>query len=184
MAEIPLQAEDFANQAKLEQLYWGHLAENSCRYAMIRRDRQVEAMYLASDLIPKKAVRLPIVTTCRGRWVTTSFLLGSSTSYRALAGPGLFFRQLDLSATESWMAPILMRFRKNPEIVSQQLGGTTVHQWDLEGQRYYSTRVGGKWGFFGAGNTSEQRLQETIEQLVPNSASALMWAIGAIRLDA
>lgn len=182
-AELPLKTDDLASRPYLERLHRRHIDSNDCRYAIIRHDRQVLAMYLAPDLIPQKAVRLPIITTITGRWVTTAVGLGSSTSYRALAGPGLFFRQLDLSATESWMAPILMRFHQSIAVVSEKLGDTTIHQWEICGQRYYSTRVGGNWRFFGAGNTSKQRLEQIVEQLHPDSASTLLWAIGAIRLD-
>lgn len=166
----------------LERLYREHIDGHACRYAIAQEGRTIRALYLAEDLIPEEGVRLAGRKARVSRWVTTAIPLGASHAGRIFLGPELFFRQIDITGAESWLAPILMRFGQDAEVREQAFGADRLYDWEVRGERYYYWARGGRWALFGAGNTSPERIDRLFAGGLPDRPWGYLWSIGAIPL--
>lgn len=181
--DVAVGLDELPDQLALDQLYDTHMARTRPRYAVVREGTAVRALYLAPDLVPREAVRFRGYGDNTGRWATTSVPLGDNSSMRAITGPSLFFRQLDLQSAESWMAPVLMRFHKAVDVSERDFGNTVVHQWGMYGQEYFCTRHRSQWQLYCAGSISPERLEAAVAEASPTTAEDFLWAIGAIPLS-
>ena len=180
--DVPVTLSPLPTQPDLDRVYRNHIGGGQCRYAVIRRGKTVHAMYLAPDLLPGKAVMLPTGQRYVGRWSTVALSLGSNRAMRAIMGPSLFFRQLDLAAAESWMAPVLMRFQHSVTCRVRTFGTAVVHEWEIYGLRYFVARHRSTWRLYGGGNTPGKRLEKLCSRMGDVPARTFLWEIGAIPL--
>jgi hypothetical protein len=180
LPDVPVIVERLGTPKELATVFWRHLHGANVRYAVLREDRIVRAMYLAPDLIPNRALSTTNIELYPGAWVTTAVLLGNT--HRAMSGPGVFFRQLDLGADEAWMAPVLMRFQQGIEVMDRIYADAVLHEWKLYEQTWICERKGHRWRLLGAGNTDSLRRSNVLTDSPPDSASEYLWRIGAVPL--
>jgi hypothetical protein len=161
-----------------------HIQGRTCRYAIARVNRQTRALFLAEDLIPKRAVRVPVAPglRLRGGWLTRSLRLGEWGGGRAFVGPNLFIRQVDVLPAEAWLAPIFLGFGSGEEprrVPVEDPGGSTLFEIPGEEGRLFCAVRGGAARLYGAGNTPADRLAAALAE-APASVDDFFWAVGAI----
>lgn len=154
-------------------------------YAGLYQAERLRALWLSRDHLHPGMLELPIGRRrARGRWLTHSVQLGSFTPGRIFQGPGLFVRQIDLGGPGAGLNQLVLRLPDPLPARDRSLGRDAVYEWMLGGQRFIYVARGSSWALYGAGNTPELRLETVLRTESPASGSALLWAIGAVRLAA
>lgn len=164
----------------LERLYREHIEGVPVRYAVAREDRVVRALYLAEDLVPRTAFRFGGRKGRVGRWSTTAVQVGQGVAGRMFFGPELFFRQIDLGADESWLAPVLMAFGHDVEVAEHRFPDGSAWAWDFRDEHFLFVQRATRWILCGAGNTPSDRVERVLEAEKPQSTVDLLWSLGCV----
>lgn len=186
-AHLPAEVPENPDPALLGRLYQKAIKGKDCRYAVVRTERRVRALYLAEDLVPEKAVRLGTDARKSGSWATTSLKLGDWGGGRVFLGPQLFFRQVDILPREAWLSAVLLGFgpAKSDAITALSAEGSKreLLSFEFGGSRFYYDRSSSRWKLFGAGNTPAERI-EAVRAEAGDDVDAFLWGIGAMPLQA
>lgn len=151
------------------------------RYAIVREGLNVQALWLATDLLPDEATAFGAVDDPSGLWLTTRVPLDETGT--AVAGPHGFFRLCDISDRDAWMLPMIQRLRATPLLRSRGFDDGDLVEWMMpNGRWYYLQRDDGRWSLHASGNTPEARIEELVRETRPETASDFLRVVGAIAL--
>lgn len=184
MAQLPAEVPENPEPSLLARLYKKAIKGKDCRYAVVRSKGRVRALYLAEDLVPEKAIRMGANTRHEGNWATTALRLGEWGGGRAFMGPHLFFRQVDITPREAWLAPVLVGFGRPDPSGRALVEGPESRQlleFQHRGSRFFYAYTGSRWTLYGAGNTPEDRI-EAVRAASGDDIDAFLWGVGAIPL--
>jgi hypothetical protein len=149
-------------------------------YAVLLSGGDPHAVYLPEARLEAPFEHLPGSPRRPGRWLTTWIeVRGEIWAYQ---GPGLFVRRADLVGEWSAVAAAAAGLRVGVQATDRSLGRDQIWEWVVDGQRYVGVQRGEEWSLFGAGNTDDLRVETVLRDEAPANASALLWALGAVRL--
>ena len=154
----------------------------TCSHAVLEQGFGIHAVFLHPQLLPPEAIKTSVRRRSAGMWITHTVELDALAGGRAVIGPELFFRQVDLGRDRAWMAPLLMRMAKKAPSRRITVSDKSLWSWEVAGNRFFYRDLGGIWRLYGAGNTPLLRLEQAVHIADPQTPEDYLWAVGAIAL--
>lgn len=184
--EARVSVPDRLDQPTLDQLHRQCISGLPALYARLSSGARTRALFLHAHVVPEQAVVTASRRRSPGRWLTAAVSLGPGAGGRAVFGPEVLFRQVDVDPERAWLIPMLLNMVHRPASRQLRIGGsgscTELWTWEVHGERFYYREQGTRWWLYGAGNTPLLRLEQAVHLADPQSVEDYLWAVGAIVL--
>lgn len=139
------------------------------------------ALFINEGAVSDGMTRLPLGRSrVPGRWVTQVVSI-AAPAQRLFLGPGVFFREIDLEAA-AFLLPLLSRFGSPTAATSRKLPQEELFEWRHADSRFFYVSQPDSWGLWNAGNTTDDRHEAILCAEAPETAKAMAWTLGALRL--
>ncbi|MFT7517898.1 MAG: hypothetical protein ACI9MC_000022 [Kiritimatiellia bacterium] len=182
--EVPLTTPPHLDQTTLDSVHRECISGVTCSHAILEQGFAVHAVFLHPQLVPPEAIVTSVRKRSVGRWLTHTLDLDLAAGGRAIIGPEVFFRQVDLGRERAWMAPLILRMLQKAPSRNIPIADQALWSWEVRGNRFFYRDDGKTWQLFGAGNTPLLRMEQAIHLADPQTTDEYLWAVGAISLGA